>query len=155
MTRPVTGTEGGLAQALDLRLRGTAIGPDAPGYESARQVHNGMIDRRPAVIARCLDAGDVIAAVDFARGERLDLAVRCGAHSPTSSSVDDGLQIDLSPIRYVQVDPDARTARVGGGTTLGDVDHATGAFGLAAPFGTVSTTGVGGLTLGGGGMEVV
>jgi hypothetical protein len=141
---------GGLAAALATRLRGSVIGPEDAEYESARQVHNGMIDKRPAAIARCLDAGDVIASVDFARSEGLDLAIRCGAHSPTSATVDDGLQIDLSPIRYVQVDPDARTARVGGGTSLGDVDHATGAFGLAAPFGTVSTTGVGGLTLGGG-----
>ena len=142
--------ETALATALDERLRGTAIGPDDPAYEQARLVHNGMIDKRPAVIARCINAGDVISALAFARSEGLDVAVRCGAHSAGHASVDGGLQIDLSPIGYVNVDPADRVARVGGGAALGDVDHATHAFGLAAPFGTVSTTGVGGLTLGGG-----
>jgi FAD/FMN-containing dehydrogenase len=142
--------ETALATALDERLRGTAIGPDDPVYDQARLVHNGMIDKRPAVIARCVNAGDVIAALAFARAEGLEVAVRCGAHSAGHASVDDGLQIDLSPIGYVNVDPADRVARVGGGAVLGDVDHATHAFGLAAPFGTVSTTGVGGLTLGGG-----
>jgi hypothetical protein len=140
-----------LAAALDERLRGTAIGPDHPEYEQAHRVHNGMIEKRPAVIARCVDAGDVIAAVDFGRREGLDLAIRCGAHNAAGfASVDDGLVVDLTPIRYVRVDPEEKIARVGGGTTMGDVDHATHAFGLAAPFGTFSTTGVGGLTLGGG-----
>ena len=141
----------GLAAALGERLRGTAIGPDDSGFDEARSVHNGMIDKHPALIARCVDAGDVSQAVGFARDEGLDVAIRCGAHNAAGfSSVDDGLVIDLTPIRYAQVDADARIARVGGGSTFGDVDHATHAFGLATPSGTVSTTGVGGLTLGGG-----
>jgi len=141
----------GLAAALGERLRGTAIGPDDQGFDEARRVHNGMIDKHPALIARCVDAADVAQAVNFARDEGLAVAVRCGAHNAAGfSSVDDGLVIDLTPIRYAQVDPEARIARVGGGSTLGDVDHATHAFGLATPSGTFSTTGVGGLTLGGG-----
>src|SRR4051812_24745700 len=107
--------ETALATALDERLRGTAIGPDDPAYEQARLVHNGMIDKRPAVIARCINAGDVISALAFARSEGLDVAVRCGAHSAGHASVDGGLQIDLSPIGYVNVDPADRVARVGGG----------------------------------------
>ncbi|HXH97106.1 MAG TPA: FAD-binding oxidoreductase [Gaiellaceae bacterium] len=140
----------GLAGALGDLLRGEVIAPDHPEYEQARRVHNGMIDRYPAVVARCQDAADVIAAVNFGRDQGLDVAVRGGGHSPGFGTVDDGLVIDLGRIRYAQVDPDARIARVGGGTTLGDLDHATHAFGLAAPGGTVSTTGVAGLTLGGG-----
>jgi FAD/FMN-containing dehydrogenase len=140
-----------LAAALDERLRGDAIGPEDLRYEEARKVHNGMIDKRPALIARCVDAADVIAAVGFGRSEGLDIAIRCGAHNAAGfASVDGGLVVDLTPLRYVQVDPDARIARVGGGTLLGDVDHATHAFGLATPSGTFSTTGVAGLTLGGG-----
>ncbi|TML72398.1 MAG: FAD-binding oxidoreductase [Actinobacteria bacterium] len=143
--------ETALATALGARIRGTAIGPEDPAYADARLVHNGMIDRRPALIARCRDAADVIQALAFARGEGLDVTVRCGAHSGSGqASVDGALQIDLTPIGYVHVDPVQRLARVGGGAMLGDVDHATHGFGLAAPFGTVSTTGVGGLTLGGG-----
>jgi FAD/FMN-containing dehydrogenase len=144
------GGETALATALGERLRGSVIGPEDATYEQARLVQNGMIDKRPALIARCVDVADVIAALALARGEGLEVAVRCGAHSASHASVDGGLQIDLSPIGYVQVDPVDRVARVGGGAVLGDVDHATHGFGLAAPFGTVSTTGVGGLTLGGG-----
>jgi FAD/FMN-containing dehydrogenase len=146
-----TASENTLVAALDERLHGAAIGPGHPEYEDARRVHNGMIDRRPAAIARCVDAADVIAALAFARGESLEVAIRGGGHNAAGfSSVDDGLVIDLSQRRYVQVDTAARVARVGGGATLADVDHATHAFGLATPGGTVSTTGVGGLTLGGG-----
>jgi len=146
----VTDTSG-LAATLDARLRGTVIGRDAPGYDDARRVQNGMIDKRPALIARCVDAADVAAAVEFGRDEGLDVAIRGGAHNAAGfATVDDGLVIDLSPIRYAQVDPDANVARVGGGATLGDLDHATHLFGLATPSGTFSTTGVGGLTLGGG-----
>src|SRR5581483_4937659 len=139
----------GLAAALDEQLRGSALGPEHPEYEQARRVHNGMIDRRPAVVARCANAGDVVAAVNFGRAQGLEIAIRGGAHSPGFGTVDDGLVIDLGAIRYVQVDTEARLAR-GGGATLGDVDWATAAFGLATPSGTVSSTGVGGLTLGGG-----
>src|SRR5438876_1420103 len=110
-----------------------------------------MIDKRPRLIAQCVDAADVIAAVNVARDSGLDVAVRCGAHNgPGLGSVDGGLVIDLSALRGVVVDPEAKIAHVLGGTLLGEVDHATAAFGLAAPFGIISTTGVGGLTLGGG-----
>ncbi|CAN5686918.1 FAD-binding oxidoreductase [soil metagenome] len=132
-------------------LRGKLILPDDPEYESARRVHNGMIDRRPALIARCEDVGDVIAGVNFARDNGLLLAVRGGGHNgPGLGTCDDGLVLDLSGMRSVRVDPGARTARVEGGCTLADMDHATHAFGLACPSGVASTTGVGGLTLGGG-----
>src|SRR2546430_5624578 len=110
-----------------------------------------MIDKKPRLIAQCVDAADVIAAVNVARDAGLDVGVRCGAHNgPGLGSVDDGLVIDLSELRGVIVDPDQRVAHVLGGTLLGEVDHAMGGFGLAAPFGIISTTGVGGLTLGGG-----
>jgi len=133
------------------RLRGEVIDVAHPGYEEARGLYNAMIDKRPAAIARCADAADVIACVDVARENGIDLAIRGGGHNgPGLGSVDGGLVIDLSAMRGVIVDADARTARVLGGSLVGDVDHATGAFGLAAPFGIVSTTGVGGLTLGGG-----
>src|SRR6185437_5971497 len=124
---------------------------DHPGYEEARKLYNGMIDRRPRLIARCADSADVAQTVGFARETGIDLAVRGGGHNgPGLGSVDDGLMLDLSAMRGVIVDPDLRTARVLGGSLVSDVDHATGAFGVAAPFGIISTTGVGGLTLGGG-----
>jgi FAD/FMN-containing dehydrogenase len=136
---------------LQARLRGELIGPADPGYESARKVHNGMIDKRPRLIARCRDAADVMAAVRFARDQDLLLAVRGGAHSAAGLGVcEGGLVIDLAGLRHAVVDPKANTVRVGGGCNWGDVDHATHAFGLAVPAGVVSTTGVGGLTLGGG-----
>jgi FAD/FMN-containing dehydrogenase len=141
----------GLAASLGERLRGEAIGRDDPGYDDASRIHNGMVQTRPAVIARCVDVADVVAAVNFGREAGLGIAIRGGAHNAAGfSSVDDGLVIDLSPLRYTQIDPNARIARVGGGATLGDVDHATHLFGLATPTGTFSTTGIGGLTLGGG-----
>jgi FAD/FMN-containing dehydrogenase len=139
------------AESLAASLRGSVITPSHDEYEEARKLYNGMIDKRPAAIAYCVDAGDVIAAVDFARKSAMDVAIRCGGHNgPGLGSVDDGLVIDLSRIRGVRVDPDTRTAVVLGGSLLSDVDHATHAFGLAAPFGIIGTTGVGGLTLGGG-----
>lgn len=132
-------------------LRGTLIGRDHPEYEEARKLYNGMIDKRPLMIARCADVADIIAAVNFARDNGLLLAIRGGGHNgPGLGSVDDGLVIDLSEMKGVRVDPASRTVRVGPGCTSGDVDHATHAFGLAVPFGIVSTTGVAGLTLGGG-----
>jgi FAD/FMN-containing dehydrogenase len=134
-----------------LKLRGELIQPTDGGYDDARKVYNGMIERRPRLIVRCADVADVIAALGFARENRLLIAIRGGGHNAGGLGVcDDGLVIDLSPIRYVQVDPDAGTVRVGGGNTWADVDHATHAFGLAVPAGVISTTGVGGLTLGGG-----
>ncbi|HEX9036050.1 MAG TPA: FAD-binding oxidoreductase [Ktedonobacterales bacterium] len=138
-------------QALAAALRGKLIQPHDAEYESARKVYNGMIDRRPALIAHCVDVADVIAAVNFARERGLPLAVRGGSHNgPGLGTVDDGLVIDLSGMKGIRVDPVARTARVEGGCVWGEVDHATHAFGLATPSGFISTTGVGGLTLGGG-----
>ena len=122
-----------------------------PEYDEARKLYNGMIDKRPLLIARCVDAADVIAAVNFGRDNKLPVAIRGGGHNgPGLGSVDDGLVIDLSMIKGVRVDPVKRTVRVGAGCVTGDVDHATHAFGLAIPFGVVSTTGVAGLTLSGG-----
>jgi FAD/FMN-containing dehydrogenase len=140
-----------LVGSLEGRVRGDLVHRKHPEYEQARRVDNGSIDRHPRLIVRCVDAGDVIAALDVAREGGLDIAVRGGGHSvPGFGTVDDGLVIDLSPICNVRVDPDARLAHVGGGATLGDVDHATDAFGLVTPLGVQSATGVGGLTLGGG-----
>jgi FAD/FMN-containing dehydrogenase len=139
-----------LAEAL-VGVRGGVFGPDHVDYDEIRKLYNAMIDKRPRLIARCVDVADVIAAVNAARNLGVDVAVRGGAHNgPGLSSVDDGLVIDLSQLRGVIVDPGERVAHVMGGTLLGEVDHATQAFGLAAPFGIISTTGVGGLTLGGG-----
>lgn len=136
---------------LSAQLRGEVIGPEDASYETARKVHNGMIDRRPRMIARCADAADVSAAVRFGRERGLLVSIRAGGHSAAGLGVcDDGLVIDLSAIRYAHVDPQTATVRVGGGSTWGSVDHATHAFGLAVPGGVISTTGVGGLTLGGG-----
>ncbi|MDB5542054.1 MAG: FAD/FMN-dependent dehydrogenase [Devosia sp.] len=132
-------------------LRGTVIRATDTAYDGARKLYNGMIDRRPTLIAQCADAGDVITAVNFGREHSLPIAIRGGGHNgPGFASVDDGLVIDLSLMKGVRVDPKNRTVRVGPGCTTGDVDHATHAFGQAVPFGIISTTGVGGLTLSGG-----
>jgi FAD/FMN-containing dehydrogenase len=132
-------------------LRGTLIERGDAAYEDARKLYNGMIDKRPLLIARCVDVADVIAAVNFGRDNDLLIAIRGGGHNgPGLASVDDGLVIDLSTMKGVRVDPAARTARVGAGCTQGDVDHATHAFGLATPAGIISTTGIAGLTLSGG-----
>jgi FAD/FMN-containing dehydrogenase len=130
---------------------GRLIGPDDSDYDEARSLFNAMIDKRPALIARCANAGDVTTAVAFAREHGLPIAIRGGAHNGAGlGSVDDGVVIDLSLMRDVEVDPEARTVRVGGGCTWGEVDAATNEHGLATPSGIISTTGVGGLTLGGG-----
>jgi hypothetical protein len=132
-------------------LRGKVIRPTDPDYDEARALYNGMIDKRPRLIARCVNVSDVMAAVAFAREEGLLLAIRGGGHNgPGLGSVDDGLVIDLSLMKSVRVDPGTETVRVEPGCTSGDVDHATHPFGLAVPFGIVSSTGVAGLTLGGG-----
>ncbi|MEV7130735.1 FAD-binding oxidoreductase [Streptomyces sp. NPDC093260] len=132
-------------------LRGPVIGPQDSAYTAARTIYNAMIDRRPAAVVRCADAADVMGAVDFVRDHGLEIAVRGGGHSgPGLCMVDGGVTVDLSPMRWVRVDPESRTAQVGGGALLGDLDHAGHAFGLATPAGIQSTTGVGGLTLGGG-----
>ena len=132
-------------------LRGSLIQPADPEYEEARTVYNAMIDKTPRFIVKCADVADVIAAVNFGREHELPVAIRGGGHNgPGLALCDDGLVIDLSAMSGVRVDPDARTAHVEGGAVWGDVDHATHAFGLAAVSGIISTTGVGGLTLGGG-----
>ena len=132
-------------------LRGDLIRPEDEGYDEARKLYNGMIDKRPGLIARCADVADVIACVDFARENDALVAVRGGGHNGAGLALADGaLVIDLSSMRGVRVDPEERTVRVEGGATWGDVDHAAHAFGLAVPTGIISTTGVAGLTLGGG-----
>jgi len=136
---------------LESGFLGDLIRPGDSGYDDARAVWNGMIDKRPAVIARCQDVADVIFTVEFAREQDLLVAVRGGGHNAAGlGTCDDGIVIDCSPMNWVDVDPDARRVRVGAGATWRDVDHATQAFGLAVPGGVVSHTGVAGLTLGGG-----
>ena len=130
---------------------GELVSPDDPGYEQARAVYNAMIDRRPALIARCTDTADVVQTVSFARRHELLLAVRGGGHNGGGLGVcDDGVVLDLSPMQSIEVDPAARTVRVGGGCTWAQVDAATHEAGLATPSGIIASTGVGGLTLGGG-----
>jgi FAD/FMN-containing dehydrogenase len=136
---------------MDGAFGGELIGPDHPRYESARRVWNGMVDRRPAMIARCAGEDDVVAALGFARERGLAVAVRGGGHNVAGNAVcDGGVVIDLSALKQIAVDPDRRTARVAPGVLLGELDRATQAFGLATPTGNVSMTGVAGLTLGGG-----
>jgi FAD binding domain/Berberine and berberine like len=141
------------AAVRDLRagLRGTLLAPGEEGYEVARHVWNGMIDKHPALIARCADTKDIVRAVTFARERELLLAVRGGAHSfPGYSTCNGGLVIDLSSMRAVDVSPDARTARVAPGAWVAHVDAATQKHSLGMPLGQISNTGVAGLTLGGG-----
>ncbi len=138
-------------EELRTRLRGQLIMQGDAEYEEARKLYNGMIDKRPLLIARCVDIADVITAVNFGRDQDLLIAIRGGGHNgPGLGSCDGGLVIDLSLMKSVRVDPTTHTVRVEAGCTSGDVDHATHAVGLAVPFGIVSTTGVAGLTLGGG-----
>jgi len=140
-----------IVSTLQQGLRGRVIGRDEADYDTVRALYNGMIDKKPRAIARCVDAADVSAAVRQGVTQGLLIAVRGGGHNgPGLGSCDDGLMIDLSLMKSVRVDPQARTVRVDPGCTSGDVDHATHAFGLAVPFGIVSSTGVAGLTLGGG-----
>jgi FAD/FMN-containing dehydrogenase len=147
---PVT-LEDTVVQELASHLRGVLLRRGDAGYEEARAVYNAMINKHPALIARCMDVADVMATVNFAREQQLTLAVRGGGHNgPGLGTCDDGLVIDLSEMKGIHVDPVARTVRVEGGCTWGEVDHATHPFGLATPNGFISTTGVGGLTLGGG-----
>ncbi len=142
---------GNLAAELGAGLSGEALAPGDPGYEMARRIHNGLIDRRPAVIARCGNTADVSYAVGFGREQELELSVRGGGHNVAGKAVaDGGLMIDLAPMKRVDVDPRARRARAQGGVTVGEYDRATAAFGLATTSGVVSSTGIAGLTLGGG-----
>ncbi len=136
---------------LATALRGTVIPPGDPNYDEARKVYNAMIDRRPALIARCVDAADVIAAVTFARDQGLLVAVRGGGHNVAGTAVcDDGIVVDCSPMKGIRIDPAARTARCQAGVLWGELDREAQAFGLATTGGIVSTTGIAGLTLGGG-----
>jgi hypothetical protein len=140
-----------LIQEFAGNLHGELIQPGDVNYDEARQLYNGMIDKWPRLIARCADVADVITAVNFGRENGLLVAVRGGGHNgPGLSSVDDGLVIDLSRLKGVHVDPENRIVQAGPGCTQGDVDHATHAFGLAVPAGIVASTGIAGLTLGGG-----
>jgi hypothetical protein len=142
------------AQAIDSfrqSFRGALIQPGDDGYDEARSLYNAMIDKRPRLIARCADVADVITAVNFGRAQGLLVAIRGGGHNgPGLGSCNDGLVIDLSRLKGIRVDAAARTVRAEPGCTQGDVEHAAHAFGLAVPAGIVSTTGVAGLTLGGG-----
>jgi FAD/FMN-containing dehydrogenase len=138
-------------EQLRSSLRGDIVGPGDAAYDAARAVHNGMIDKRPALIARCTDVADVIAAVDYARTNNLLTAVRGGGHNGAGlGTCDGGIVIDLSRMKGVRVDAAARTVRVAAGSLWAEVDHATHPFGLAVPAGFISSTGVAGLTLGGG-----
>jgi FAD/FMN-containing dehydrogenase len=140
-----------LASALAERIAGEVVAPDHAGYETARRVWNGMIDKRPALIARCADADDVATAVRFAAHHGLPLAVRGGGHNVAGTAVvDDGLVIDLSAMRGVRIDATGRSVHVQGGATWADVDRVTAPLGLATPGGVVSETGVAGLALSGG-----
>src|SRR5271155_6069163 len=143
-----------IAESIDQlksSFRGELIQPTDAAYESARKVHNGMIDKRPALIARCVDVADVIAAVQFGAAKGMLTAIRGGGHNGAGlGTCDDGLVIDLSRMKGIRVDPAHRTVRVEAGSVWGDVDHATHAFGMAPPCGFVSSTGVAGLPLGGG-----
>lgn len=137
--------------ALIQACRGQVIRPGDADYERARHVYNAGIDRKPTAIVTCADVADVMAAVKYAGEHQLPVAVRGGGHSaPGFGTCDDGIVVDLSRLKGIRVDPERRTVRAGGGCTWGDVDHATQAFGLATPGGIISTTGIAGLTLGGG-----
>lgn len=137
--------------ALASGVRGAVIGPDDPRYDEARAVYNAMIDKHPVLVVRCADVADVIQGVNFARQQGLAIAVRGGGHNAAGlGTCDGGVVLDLGMMKSVDVDPRTRRVRVGGGATWGDVNHATQAFGLGVPAGVISTTGVGGLTLGGG-----
>jgi len=136
---------------LKSKLRGKLVTPQDSEYDEARKVYNAMIDKRPRLIARCMDVADVVSCVNFARENKVLLAIRSGGHNAGGLGIaDDALVIDLAGIKYTRVDPAARTVTVGAGCVWGDVDHATHGFGMATPTGIISTTGVGGLTLGGG-----
>jgi FAD/FMN-containing dehydrogenase len=143
--------EEGAVREFEAGLRGGLLRPEEDGYDAARRVFNGMIDKRPALIVRCVGASDVMRGVDFARTHDLLLAVRSGGHNVAGKAAcDGGLMLDLSLMKGIRVDPARRVARAEAGLVLGDFDRETQAFGLATPLGVVSMTGIAGLTLGGG-----
>jgi FAD/FMN-containing dehydrogenase len=138
-------------QLLRQTFSGRLLEPGDAGYDEARRVHNGLIDKHPALIARCLQTADVVDAVNFARDEGLEISVRGGGHNVAGKAVGEGgLTIDLSPMKGIHVDPARRITRAQPGVTVGELDRANGGFGLATPSGIVSSTGIAGLTLGGG-----
>jgi FAD/FMN-containing dehydrogenase len=138
-------------EGFKTQVRGPVLAPGDPGYDGAREIWNGLIDRRPALIVQCSGAADVVDAVNFARDNELVLSIKAGGHNVAGNAVNDGgIVLDLSQMRGVHVDPEAQTVRVQGGATWGDLDRETQLFGLAVPGGVVSTTGVAGLTLHGG-----
>ncbi|MDB4583791.1 FAD-binding oxidoreductase [Draconibacterium sp.] len=140
-----------LLEEFASQIRGEIILPESHNYEDERKVYNGMINKHPGLIVKCVDVADVIAAVNFGRENKLLVAVRGGGHNAGGLGIcNDGLVIDLSGLKFIRVDTSDNTVRVGGGNVWGEVDHATHPFGLAVPAGIISTTGVGGLTLGGG-----
>ncbi|MDO6601793.1 FAD-binding oxidoreductase [Arenibacter palladensis] len=147
----VIGMDADRIASFKKEIRGEVVMPSDGKYNSIRKVYNGMIDKHPGMIVMCVDVADVMASVNFGRENDLLIAVRGGGHNGGGLGLcDDGMVIDLSGIKFVQVDTSNNTVRVGGGNIWGEVDHATHAFGLAIPSGMISTTGVGGLTLGGG-----
>ncbi|GAA4949119.1 FAD-binding oxidoreductase [Algibacter agarivorans] len=151
MTTLVKDLDPKLIEELALKLRGELIMPSDENYNETRKVYNGMINKHPGLFAMCVDVADVIASVNFGRENNLLIAIRGGGHNGGGLGLcNDGLVIDLSGLKFVRVDTSNNTVRVGGGNLWGEVDHATHPFGLAVPAGIISTTGVGGLTLGGG-----
>jgi FAD binding domain/Berberine and berberine like len=151
MQQTRVGVDDAAVQELGAAFGGALLRPQDEGYDEARAIFNGMYDRRPALVARCGGVADVVAAVNFARESGLEVAVKAGGHSvPGYASCDDGIVIDVSPMRGVFVDPEARTARAGAGVTWGEFDRETQAFGLATTGGRITTTGIAGLTLGSG-----
>jgi FAD/FMN-containing dehydrogenase len=151
LSKEISGISPQSIAALKSRARGAVLTPNDTGYDEARTIWNAMIDRRPAVIVRCAGAADVCAAVDFAREHKAQLSVRGGGHNIAGSAVcEGGVMIDLSPMKAVRIDPAARVARVEPGATLGEFDREAQGFGLMTPTGINSTTGIAGLTLGGG-----
>jgi hypothetical protein len=151
MAQIVKDLEPSLIKQFASTIRGKVILAEDNDYAEACKVYNAMISKHPGMIVKCVDVADVIQSVNFGRENNLLIAVRGGGHNGGGLGMcDDGLVIDLSGIKFVRVNPEEKTVRVGGGNTWGEVDHATHAFGLAVPAGIISTTGVGGLTLGGG-----
>ncbi len=138
-------------QEFKSTLRGNVIEQKDKGYDEARKVYNAMIEKRPLMIVQCADVADVIQTVNYARENKILLSIRSGGHNAGGLGIcDDGIVLDLALMKYTKVDPEEKTVVAGAGCTWGDIDHATHAFGLATPSGIISTTGVGGLTLGGG-----
>lgn len=151
ITQTVNEIDTSKIEGFAAQLRGKIVMASDANYDETRKVFNAMIDKKPGMFAMCADVADVFASVNFARENNFTVAVRGGGHNGGGLGLcDGGLVIDLSGLKFVRVNTSDKTVRVGGGNLWGEVDHATHAFGLAIPAGIISTTGVGGLTLGGG-----